>query len=251
MKQFSLSAVALISLIATAQGQPAPDAVTAAPFEWGPSLKVLLVGGGWAHDFNTYFDKADSAALHAAGITNTHYTDDSAVAAREMPRVDVLLLSNNKPEFDTPEFRVAFSNFVSAGKGLVLLHAALWYNWHWGRHNSDAFNLIMVGGGARDHDGVSEFDETVVMDHPVTHGLPATFKMTDELYHTVPRPNGSPMEVLALAARPGGQKYASVWVVHHGPGRIVCIALGHDGFPRTHPEFQKLLVNAVNWAGGK
>jgi type 1 glutamine amidotransferase len=251
MKRFCLSAVALTGLLAMAQGQPASNTAAPAPFEWGPGLKVLMVGGGWAHDYHTYFDKADTDALHAAGITNTLYTEDAAVVARELPHADVLLLSNNKTAFDTPEFREAFSNYVSAGKGLVLLHAAIWYNWHWGKIDSDGFNRAFVGGGARDHDGVSEFDETIVKEHPVTHGLPATFKMTDELYHTATRPDAVPIEVLAEASRPGGQKYASVWLVHNGPNRIVCIALGHDGAPRTHPEFQQLLVNAVNWAGGQ
>jgi uncharacterized protein len=249
MKRFCLSAITLIGLLATAQAQPAPAATNApapAPLEWGPGLKVLLVGGGWAHDYNTYFDKADTATLHQAGITNTHYTDDPAVAANELPHADVLLFSCNAPHFDTPQFRAAFSNFVSAGKGIVLLHASIWYNWYW-----DGFNPLIVGGGAHDHDGVSQFDETIVKDHPVTHGLPPTFKMTDELYHVVTTPDASPKEVLAEASRPGGQKYASVWVVHYGPGRIVCIALGHDSYPRRYPEFSTLLVNAVNWAGQK
>jgi uncharacterized protein len=248
MKRYLLSAVALIGLLVTARSQPAPNAQTAAiaapPFEWGPGVKVLIVGGGWAHDYKTWFNKDDTGTLHNAGITSTHYTEDSAVAASELPHVDVLLLSNNQQGFDKQPFREAVSNFVSAGKGLVLLHSGVWYNWGWNEYNS-----LLVGGGARDHDGVSQFDETIVKEHPVTHGLPATFKISDELYHTVPDPAGSPMEVLAEASRPGGRKYASVWLVHHDKARIVCIALGHDGSPRSSPEFHKLLVNAVSWAG--
>jgi len=248
MKHYWLSAVAIVGLLTTAQGQPAPNppstAVAPAPFQWGPGLKVLIVGGGWAHDYETWFHKADTASLQKAGITNTQYTEDPAVAATELSHVDVLLFCCNKQGFDTPQFRLAFSNFVSAGKGLVLVHSTLWYNWYW-----DGFNPLIVGGGAHDHDGVSQFDETIIKDHPVTHGLPATFKMTDELYHTVTTPDASPIEVLAEASRPGGQKYASVWVVHYGKGRIVCIALGHDGNAHNSPDYQKLLANAVNWAG--
>ena len=248
MKKYWLSAVALAGAIITAQAQPTPNApanaVAAAPFEWGSGLKVLIVAGGWAHDYSTWDNKFDTDLLQKAGIAS-HYTEDSAVTASELPHADVLLLSGNKPGFDTPQFGQAISNFVSAGKGLVLLHSGSWYNWGaW-------WNTKLVGGGARDHDGVSLFDETIVKDHPVVHGLPATFKVTDELYHIVPEPAGSPMEILAEASKPGAKKYASVWLVHYGNARIVCIALGHDGYPRRTPEFEKLLVNAVNWAGGK
>jgi len=246
MKNYWMSGVALAGLLAAAQTRPCLAQQTnraVAPFEWGTGLKVLIVGGGWAHDYGTWDNKFDTALLQKAGITSVHYTEDSAVTASELPHADVLLLSGNQPKFDTPEFCQAITNFISAGKGLVLLHSGSWYNWgNW-------WNSLLVGGGARDHDGVGPFAETIIKSHPVTHGLPATFNISDELYHIVPDPAGSPMEVLAQASKPGGQKYASVWLVHYGKARIVCIALGHDGFPRRSPEFSTLLTNAVKWAG--
>jgi type 1 glutamine amidotransferase len=248
MKHYLLSAVALIALLITAQAQPAPanNAVAPAPFEWGPGLKVLIVAGGYAHDYGAWDNKFDTAVLQKAGITSVHYTEDPMVAARELSHADVLLLSANAHLFVTPQFGQAVSNFVSAGKGLVLLHSGTWYAWA-----SDDAHALWVGGGARGHDGLSQFDETIIKDHPVTRGLPATFKITDELYHVVPAPGGSPMEILAEASRPGGQKWPSVWVTHYGSNRIVGIALGHDGPPRKAPEFSTLLVNAVKWAGGQ
>jgi uncharacterized protein len=250
MKYYWLSGVALVVVLATAQAQPAPNSQTntdaAAGFQWGPDLKVLIVGGGWAHDYQTWFNKADTATLHQAGLTNTFYTEDSAVASRELGRADVMVLSCNKQGFETPQWRQAVSNFVDSGKGLVIVHSGVWYNWKW-----DEFNNMLVGGGSRDHDGEAPFDETVIKDHPVTHGLPPTFKAVDELYHTAASPEGSPMEVLVEAARPGGKKYASVWLVHYNKARIVCIALGHDGNSHNSPEYHTLLVNAVNWAGQK
>jgi uncharacterized protein len=246
MKLYWLSAVAFVGLIIAAQGQPAPGAGAAAPFEWGPGLKVLIIGGGWAHDYETWDNKFDTEVLHKAGITSTHYTEDSAVATRELSNADVVLMSCNKNGFDTPAFRQAFENFVNAGKGIVPLHSGTFYSWGWGYYYTN-----IVGSGAHDHDGTSQFDETVLKEHPVTHGLPPTFQITDELYHMVPEPTGSPREFLVEASKPGGQKYPSVWLVHYGKARIVCIALGHDGPPRQSPEFSTLLVNAVNWAGGK
>jgi uncharacterized protein len=47
------------------------------------------------------------------------------------------------------------------------------------------------------------------------------------------------------------KSHPSVWTVSHPKARIACIALGHDGRAHDLPAFQSLLVNAVNWAGGK
>jgi trehalose utilization protein len=110
----------------------------------------------------------------------------------------------------------------------------------------------VVGGGARIDEGAAPIEVTVLKDHPVTHGLPATFQITDELYQIVPIPGASPMEILAEAYKPGGPKYPSVWLVHYNnKTRIVCIALGHDSYPRQSPVFSTLLINAVKWAGGE
>jgi trehalose utilization protein len=249
MKYYWLTAVALIGLLATAQSQSPSsptNAVPPAPLEWGPGVKVLSIGGTWAHNYALWDNKFDTELLAKAGITSVHYTESPAVAASELPHADVLLLSCNG-DFDEMPFRVAVSNFVNAGKGLVLLHSGSFYAGKWA-----GFYTAFVGGGAHDHDGPSQFDETVVKDHPVVHGLPATFKITDELYHIVPEPGASPMDVLAYASRPGGgQKYPSVWLVPYGNARIVSIALGHDGFPRKSPEFSMLLTNAVKWAAGQ
>jgi type 1 glutamine amidotransferase len=243
MKHYWLSAVAFISIFFTAQGQP-NTATGGLP--WGAGLKVLIVGGGWAHDYQTWDNRFDTELLHKAGITSTQYTEDSDTVVRELPRVDVLLMSCNKGGFDTEAFRNAVRNFVKAGKGVVFLHSGTFYSWKW-----DEMYTNYVGGGAHGHDGPAEFTETVLKDHPVVKGVPKTFKITDELYHIVPIPGGSPMEVLIEAKNSGGEVFPSVWITHF-PGsdaRIVCDALGHDNFPRTTPEFTTLLINAVKWAG--
>jgi len=238
MKHCFFAIVAVVSLIVTAHGQPPP-------LDWGPGVKVLMVGGTWAHNYDLYDNKWDTDLLKKAGITSVHYTEDAAVEVQELPKVDVLILSANG-KFDEPEVRQACSNFVNAGKGLVLLHSGSFYAGKW-----QGFYDNYVGGGAHDHDGPGQFQETVVKDHPVVQGLPKTFNITDELYHIVPAPGASSMEVLVEAARPGGPKYPSVWIVHYGKARIVSIALGHDAFPRESPEFSILLTNAVKWAAGQ
>ena len=54
------------------------------PVVWAPGkTKVLLVGGGSAHNFARFFGEADGATLTAAGFT-VHYTEDRDQAAAEI-----------------------------------------------------------------------------------------------------------------------------------------------------------------------
>jgi len=83
-------------------------------------------------------------------------------------------------------------------------------------------------------------------------GLPAKFKITDELYNFVPDPTATPIEVLAQTVSPkSGKTFPQVWIVKHPKSRIVCITLGHDGRAHDLPEYQTLIKNAFQWAAGK
>jgi len=220
----------------------------AAPFQWGTGLKVLLVGGGSAHDYQRFFNLADTELLKAAGYS-VNYTENGAVTARELANVDVAVLSVNRAEWATPELRQALFEFVNKGKGLVLLHPGLWYNFRdWPEYNRE-----LAGGGSRGHDKYGEFEVKLEgKEHPLVAGVPASFKINDELYYYQADAAGTPIEVLATATstqRPG--TYPQVFVVKHPKTRIAGITLGHDAFAHSHPAYQTLLKNAVKWVAGK
>ena len=132
---------------------------------------------------------------------------------------------------------------------MLLVHAGLWYNWpDW-----TDYNRVLAGGGARGHDRFGEFEVNVDLpDHPVMKGVPATFKITDELYYSKFEEQGTPVQVLATAKNTTtGKTFPSVWIVKHPKARIVAIALGHDGKAHDLPAYKTLLRNALTWAAGK
>jgi putative heme-binding domain-containing protein len=227
----------------------APVAIPAVgPMTWGKGVKALLVGGGSSHDFHRFFNLADVATLKAAGVS-VNYTENPEDTVRELKNVDVAVLSVNRGEWATPAVRQALFDFVNAGKGLVLVHAGIWYNFK----DWPEYNLQIVGGGSRGHDKLGDFKVNVVKDHPITKGVTKSFPITDELYYMTPDPAGTPIEVLAETSNSikFGHPHPSVFVVKHPKTRIAAIALGHDARAHDLPEYQKLLLNAVNWAAGK
>ncbi len=211
------------------------------------SIRTLLVGGGSSHDFETYFHAADSATLKAAGGIVTAYTSNANEAIAQFANADVLVFSANHASFGTPDFQNALNAFADAGHGVVICHAAVWFNWR----DAPAYNQRFVGGGARSH-GRGEF--TVFNRQPahaVMRGVPAEFKIIDEQYRVVFN-SGPPVDVLAETSpeAESGQAYASVWVVEDPKARIVNIALGHANEAHRNPAYQAILVNAVRWVAG-
>jgi uncharacterized protein len=210
------------------------------------AARVLVVGAGDAHDFPRWFLEEDSKILTAAGahVTATGRPDDVRDALGEL---DVLYLSNNAP-FKDPETRRGIVRFAEAGKGLILVHAGLWYNWR----DWPEYNRILAGGGSRGHDRYGEFEVEVTRpEHPLMEGVPGRFTIRDELYWFEPESDGTPIEVLATAHSPQKDRtYPMIFVVRHPTARIVGITLGHDGAAHQHPAYVRLLQNALRWVTG-
>jgi type 1 glutamine amidotransferase len=238
----------------SAVSNPTPTATVASvatQLESAPktALRILIVGGGTHHDFQRWFNLADVETLRelpGAVVAYTENTDDIAAAAAN---ADVIYLSNNKP-IGSAASRKAIFDHVQAGKGLLLIHPALWYNWaDWPEYNRQ-----LVGGGSKSHDKYGEFEVTVLgnVKSPVSAGLPASFKITDELYHHIRDDQGVPPLVLATGKSPvDGREFPVLWLSQNRDGRIVCLTLGHDGQAHSHPAFKQLLKQAANWAAGR
>lgn len=208
------------------------------------TIRVLIVGGGSSHDFDKWYKQADAETMKRDRLAAVSYTSDPDSILFYLPNMDVLYLSNNQP-INNPAVRQAIFNHANSGKGVILAHAALWYNWK----DWPGYNLQLASGGSRDHNRYGPFDVTVInKNHPVTKGVVSEFTLKDELYHYMPDPAGPGIEILANASAEGSDKiYPSVFIVGHPKARIVGIALGHDAGSHDMVPYQTLLRNAVTW----
>jgi len=216
--------------------------------KWGAGLKVLLIGGGASHDYGRWFNLADVALLNGTGRMTAAYFEPPDLSVESVRSADVLLISANKAFPDGAVRKEIFAH-AEAGKGIVLLHPGLWYNWlDWAE-----FNRELAGGGSRGHDSLGEFEVVVKgADHPLLKGVPATFKIVDELYWFEPATGGTPITVLATADSAAKKKaFPQVFTVNHPKTRIAAITLGHDGRAHSLEAYKTLLLNAVNWVAEK
>ncbi len=217
-------------------------------FAQSGSIRVLMVGGGGSHNFERWYGQEDAATLEKDGLATVTYTQDPSTILQHLPQTDVLFLCNNQPISDSAT-RKAIFDFVEQGKGLVLAHAAIWYNWQ----DWPMYNFKLVSGGSRGHEKYGEFSVMVNnRKHPVTKGLPAKFTLKDELYYYKEDTNGPGIRVLATTGPDAsGQTYPSLFVVRNPQARIVGFALGHDAAAHELPEYRTILRNAVKWVAKK
>lgn len=239
----------LFAITAEVGGAPRAESVRAKPeLKWGAGLKTLLIGGGASHDYNRWFNTADVAMLNGSGKITANYLEPQDVSVASVQQADVLVISANKA-FPDAAVRAAIQSHVNAGKGLVLLHPGLWYNWaDW-----PAYNRELAGGGARGHNRYGEFEVTATgTAHPVMTGVPAKFTISDELYWFEPDAQGTPIKVLAAAHSDTKDKtFPQIFVVEHPQTRIVGITLGHDGVAHSLAAYQQVLKNAIYWTAKK
>ncbi len=222
----------------------------ASPTERAPAqpIRALIVGGGSSHNFRQWFGDADTATLRADRMAEVEYTENLESVLPALPGLDVLYLSHNQPTTNAA-LRKAIFDLADSGRGLLLAHAGLWYNWK----DWPEYNRLLAGGGARSHDRFGEFEVTVTApQHPIMSGVPEKFMIADELYHFEPDGEGTSIQVLATAFEvKSGKTYPMVWVVKHAKARIVGVALGHDGMAHDLPAFKTLLRNSLKWASRK
>ncbi|MGV3532191.1 MAG: DUF7133 domain-containing protein, partial [Chthoniobacteraceae bacterium] len=160
---------------------PANPAQANGPVEDITKVRALSVGGGSSHDFAKWFDEYDTKLLQTLKPAWLKYTDKPADLAAAAANLDVLYFSTNQPL--SSDARKAVMDLAARGKGLMLVHAGVWHNWK----NWPEYHQQIAGGGSRGHDRLGEFEVRVLnREHPLTKGLPESFKITDELYYFEP-----------------------------------------------------------------
>jgi putative heme-binding domain-containing protein len=206
------------------------------------SLRVLVVGAGSSHHFPRDFIAADVATLSKTGA-DVIGTMNLAEALEAMPKADVLVFSGNHAQWGTPEFQEALHAFADAGKGIVLLHAATW------SHPWEGYNKRFVAGETKGHGkGNVVADSVSPAKHPVLEGVPESFTIADESYHSVFFEKEG--HTTLIENKPDGQSpdpHPALWIVNDPKTRIVAYTHGHDDKSHAHEAYKTILRNAVRW----
>lgn len=220
-------------------------------------LHTLILSGGVAHDFAaTSRSLADT--LRRGGIASEITERLGDLADARLHDFDALILNCvrwSKEGAEGPDgayhlgedARRNVLRFLTSGKGLVALHAAVinFDDWTEYRDILGAYWVWDTSG----HGPYRPGWKMRIADraHPITQGID-DFEIHDELYHSLRMVR--PVHTLMTAAWEG-QTQPMAWTARYGPARIHYNALGHGPETFQNPSFQRMLRQGVLWATGR
>ena len=210
---------------------------------------IIYLAGSASHDSQSHyharvFGFSDGQVLFGTGNHTLVYTEASDENfERLLHDASLLVLSNNKP-VPKEKSRQAIMQHVESGRSVMITHPASWYNWD----DWPAFNEVLVGGGARSHEALKTFSVEVLQpNHPLMHGVPEKFEITDELYRAELLPDAH-ANILAIGrSHDTNAIYPVIWVRQVGDATILVNTLGHDDRAHDHIAYKRVIANARGW----
>jgi type 1 glutamine amidotransferase len=226
----------------------------------GRSVKGLILTG-WQHEAHKW--RETTAVLKHAIETGDQISLDVSTDIEDLSHYDLrdysFLVLNycnwKRPEGLSDQSRKAFTDYLSGGGGLLVIHFA-----------NGAFHHSLPNAGQSDwpeyrnivrrvwdhsdnsgHDPYGTFRVGATgLKHEIVEGL-TSFDTSDELYFN--QKGDGPIEVL-LTARSNitGNQEPLAWVYQYGRARVFQTVLGHDTRALETPAVKIILQRAAAWA---
>ena len=260
--------LALVALLTMAQAAPNPHLPKATYDTVAPVLPkglhdaVLVVSktNGWRHIEHIPHSNSVLADI-AKGLGRASFATENAAVFNDeyLLHFSVVVLNSASGDFLTRDQRAAFARFLARGGGVVALHAA-----GDDSHTDAWYSDTVIGTKFIGHPGGSDQFQParVIVDrpgHPVMVGVTLPWSPVDEWYSFDANPAARGMTVLARidegSYRPGAKlamgDHPVIWTNPATKGRVVYSALGHAPEAYDEPNYRRILVNAIRWAGSR
>lgn len=230
-------------------------------------LRVLILSGRNNHDWRTSTPMLRQM-LESTGRFECKVTEEpSGLTAAILAEYDAIVSDYNGPRLGSTAEN-ALESFVRGGKGFVVVHGASYpfgtreilgeRQTRTGKREPPwpAYAKMIgvswteqprTGHGKRHVFEVRFTDRS----HPIAQGLPASFHISDELYHHM-KIEGSPAVVADAFDAPEvngtGKREPILMTNQYGKGRVFHTTLGHDAVSLAAPGFVQTFTRGVEWA---
>jgi type 1 glutamine amidotransferase len=221
-------------------------------------MNLLVVSGG-RHPYEESTPVLERFLREAGHEITVNWDSGVLKDARELGRYDALVfntLRSNETALNKDE-QTGMKEFIWGGKGFVCVHISGCIPDSWPEYRD-----ITGGGwvtGTSFHAPYGPFTVNIQnSNHPGVTGI-SDFVTSDELYMGIEYSDGNDVFISADSTEGthqwgGNPKYMPAgtfplaWTRSYGDGKVFVTLLGHNGLSFKTPEFQKMVINGVNWA---
>lgn len=222
-----------------------------------PAILIFTKTNGFRHKEGIRAAQAVLSKLASARDWQVFTTENGAVHNQaDLARFKVVIWANASGPLLRPDQRKALQHFIEQGGGFIGIHAAgdgSHKDWSW-------YQNTLLGTSFIGHTLIPHKQNALLVrqnDHRVLAGLPDQWRHYDEWYAFDRSPEITGATVLLTvdenSYKPGKfsmkPKHPVVWVKQVGRGRTLYSALGHAKESFDTPEYQQLIVQAIEWAG--
>ncbi|HWI59292.1 MAG TPA: ThuA domain-containing protein [Bacillota bacterium] len=164
---------------------------------------------------------------------------------------DVLVMYDYAQKI-SPEAQADFTNWLKAGKGLLILHHAIAAYPQWPEYEKILggkyyLQKTVVNGVEKPRSKAREGEHIHVHvadpAHPMTRGV-QDFDILDETYYGY---DVAPDSHVLLSTDHTNNAPTLSWCHTYDAARVVYLQLGHDHYAYENPNYRKLLAQAIRW----
>ncbi len=221
-------------------------------------MNLLLISGG-RHPYEESTPILENFLREAGHSVEVRWDTDALDELNSLAAYDALVF-NTLRYGETALTKLQqdnVSNFIFNGKSFICIHISGCAPESWPEYSN-----ITGGGwamGKSFHPPYGQFTVTVSQpDHPAVLGL-SDFVTNDELYMGLEYSDDN--DIFMTAYDPGGTHewggkpkhmpsgtFPLGWTRYYGNGKVFVTLLGHNGLSFETPEFQRILLNGIEWA---
>jgi uncharacterized protein len=175
------------------------------------------------------------------GLCELEVTGDrDRLSALEGGQFDTLIVYDDDWETALSDAQMAaVIRFVAGGGGILVLHNGMcWQK----RREFQA----LVGARFTGHPAFCTLTlHATALEHPICHGLDASWTIGEEPYRFTPRVDGDATVLYEYEYE--GTRYPAAWASAFCRGRVVYLMPGHTRESFRHPSYRQLIRSAAEW----
>ena len=214
-------------------------------------IRILLTNGGHGFEEELFYKMFDN--LPSISYTIIKLPDSADMLKPGLEKEYDVIVMYDMVDSISEKQREAFVALLKEGIGIIALHHNLAAHKNWDEYRKIIggiylFESQILDGKERIKSSYSHDQDIKVTvtdkSHPITRGI-SDFQIHDETYKDYY--TSADAQVLLTTDHPMSDPELA-WTIKYHNSRVFYLLLGHDSQAWHHPDYPKLLLNAIRWA---